>query len=130
MTLDADQSKLARPHSGRSGETNRLPAPRNRRTGLPRGRCSSAGLAAFITCNPAAPPMRHHQHVRRPASLLENTLVKVTVNPQTGDIASLVDKRSGHEFVDLNSPYALNSYRYLHGGNSTDKDTAPTDVVI
>ncbi len=59
---------------------------------------------------------------------LDNGLVKVTLNPQTGDIASLICK--GHEFVDAKSPYALNSYRYLRGADKPAQATGPTDVVI
>lgn len=59
---------------------------------------------------------------------LDNGLVKVTLNPQTGDIASLVC--NGHEFVDAKSPYALNSYRYLLGAEKPDKATGPTEVII
>jgi alpha-mannosidase len=60
---------------------------------------------------------------------LENGLVRLALNPQTGDISSLVDLRSGHEFVDTNSLYALNSYRYLPGADRS-KASGPTGVVI
>lgn len=59
---------------------------------------------------------------------LDNGLVKVTLNPQTGDIASLIC--NGHEFVDAKSPYSLNSYRYLLGADKPTQATGPTDVVI
>jgi hypothetical protein len=61
---------------------------------------------------------------------LENDLVKATLDPQTGDIASLVDKKTGHEFVNAESPYRLNSYRYLRGGDAPAKATGPTEVKI
>jgi alpha-mannosidase len=61
---------------------------------------------------------------------LENSLVKITLNPQSGDIASLVDKQTGYEFVDAKSRYAVNSYRYLRGGDSSDRASSPTNVTI
>ena len=41
-----------------------------------------------------------------------------------------MDKRTGHEFVNTNSPYALNSFRYLRGGDAPAKATGPTEVRI
>ena len=62
--------------------------------------------------------------------VLENSLAKVTLDPSTGDIVSLIDKRSGMDFVNTNSPYALNTFRYLRGGDAPSKATGPTDIVI
>ncbi|MFO1492555.1 MAG: glycoside hydrolase family 38 C-terminal domain-containing protein [Kiritimatiellia bacterium] len=59
---------------------------------------------------------------------LENSAVKVTLDPVTGDISSLVDKGSGHDFALRNGPYALNSYRYLHGGDAPAKASGPSEV--
>ncbi|MBE9519240.1 MAG: glycosyl hydrolase [Bacteroidetes bacterium] len=61
---------------------------------------------------------------------LENEKIKVLINPETGDIKSLFDKQTRHEYVNQNSAYALNSYRYLLGADSADKAFAPTDVKI
>ncbi len=61
---------------------------------------------------------------------LENDLVRVELSPETGDIAHLVDKRTGRDFVDPKSPYAINSYRYLKGGNPAAKATGATAVKI
>jgi hypothetical protein len=62
--------------------------------------------------------------------ILENSLTRVALDPKTGDVASLVDKRTGHEFVNTNSPYALNSFRYLRGADAPTKATGPIDVRI
>ena len=130
VTLDADQSKSASGITRRSGAWRPLPASGDGRVGIP---CPGRPGAGF----PHLPVAKQRQlTIRRPSSCqasgltLENGLVKVVLNPQTGDIASLIDQRSGHEFVDSNSPYALNSYRYLHGGDAPDKASGPTDVVI
>lgn len=68
--------------------------------------------------------------LRVTATTLENTLVKVVLDPQTGDIVSLVDKRTGHEYVNKVSPYALNSFRYLRGADAPGKASIPTEVRI
>ncbi|MEI6175458.1 MAG: glycoside hydrolase family 38 C-terminal domain-containing protein [Verrucomicrobiota bacterium] len=44
---------------------------------------------------------------------LDNGIVKVTLDPTTGDIISLV--RDGKEFVDQAAPVRLNTYRYVLG---------------
>lgn len=46
-------------------------------------------------------------------AVLDNGVVKVVVDPLTGDVISLVYK--GEEFVDAESLAALNSFRYLEG---------------
>lgn len=56
---------------------------------------------------------------------LENRLVTVTLDPKTGDIASLKDN-AGNEYVNG----AANTYRYLRGGDSPSKAAGPTDVKI
>lgn len=61
---------------------------------------------------------------------LENEQVKVELDLQTGNIAHLLDKRTGRDFVNPASPYALNSFRYLRGGEAPDKASGPTDVTI
>ena len=61
---------------------------------------------------------------------LENSFVKVILNPTTGDISSLVEKRTGREFVNAKSPFSLNSFRYLRGGDAPEKASVPTAVRI
>jgi alpha-mannosidase len=46
------------------------------------------------------------------ALTLENDVYKITVDPQTGGIKSLFDKRLEAECVDAASPYTLNQYIY------------------
>ena len=56
---------------------------------------------------------------------LENGLLTVSLDPKTGDIASVKDK-AGNEYVKG----AANTYRYLNGGDPPDKATGPSDVTI
>ncbi|MCL5281094.1 MAG: hypothetical protein M1376_14435, partial [Planctomycetes bacterium] len=49
---------------------------------------------------------------RAQASVLENEFLKVTLDPARGGIRSVVDKRTGREWVDQNSSYALGQYLY------------------
>jgi hypothetical protein len=60
---------------------------------------------------------------------LQNGLVKVALDPKTGDVASLVDLRNGREFVAAKSPWGVNSYRYLPGSDRS-RASGPTAVVI
>ena len=59
---------------------------------------------------------------------LENGLVRVTLDPQTGDIASLI--RGGKEFVDAQATCRLNSYRYLRGADAPTKAVGATQAKI
>lgn len=61
---------------------------------------------------------------------LSNGIFSVTVDSKTGDISSLVDLQTKHEFVDKKSKYSMNSYYYLLGKDSADKATSPYDVVL
>jgi alpha-mannosidase len=45
--------------------------------------------------------------IRQPASILENELVRVEVSPQDGTITSLLDKETGHDYVDPAQPLAV-----------------------
>jgi alpha-mannosidase len=44
--------------------------------------------------------------------VLENRFFRLTVDPKSGGIASLVDKETGRELVDRTSPWKLNTYIY------------------
>jgi hypothetical protein len=44
--------------------------------------------------------------------ILENRYYRMTVNPKTGGITSLVDKETGRELVDKTCPWPLNTYIY------------------
>jgi len=46
---------------------------------------------------------------------LENGILRVELDPKTGGIRSLIDLRTGHDFVDLSGGETLNDYRYLLG---------------
>lgn len=59
---------------------------------------------------------------------LDNGIVRVVINPKTGDISSLT--YGAHEFVDSKAACNLNSYRYLHGDDSPDKASGTGNVKI
>lgn len=59
---------------------------------------------------------------------LDNGLVKVTLDDLTGDIIHLIYK--GKEFSDQRATTAINSYRYLHGEDSSGKASKATNVKI
>lgn len=68
---------------------------------------------------------------------LENAFYKVTLDPKTGAIASIVDKRTGRQLVDGSSPYKVNQfiYRPNPGGRNNARSTdaeqwTPKDATV
>jgi alpha-mannosidase len=61
-------------------------------------------------------------------NILDNGIVKVMIDQQTGDISSL--STGDYEFVDTKAKCSVNSYRYLHGDDTPDKATGTKDVTI
>lgn len=59
---------------------------------------------------------------------MDNGLVSISLDPLTGDITSLVS--GGKEFVDRMSPANVNSYRYLHGRESSGYASKAFDAEI
>ncbi|HUZ45546.1 MAG TPA: polysaccharide lyase family protein [Terriglobia bacterium] len=52
-------------------------------------------------------------------NVIENRFYRVTVDPATGSVASIFDKQLDRELVDPTSPYQLNQYLYVSGGDKT-----------
>ncbi len=61
-------------------------------------------------------------------NILDNGIVRVVIDPQSGDIISLVNDEQ--EFSDPLAACKLNSYRYLYGDDSSDKAIGPREVRI
>ena len=59
---------------------------------------------------------------------LDNGIVRITIDPITGDIISL--SYHGEEFVDSETLAALNSFRYLEGGNTSARALKATNVKV
>jgi hypothetical protein len=59
---------------------------------------------------------------------LDNGIIKVTIDPQTGDISDLIS--SGYDFADKNSSTRINSFRYLHGEDPPEKASPAKNVRI
>jgi len=55
----------------------------------------------------------------KPANTIENQFYRVTVDPHRGAVSSVYDKQAGRELVDPGSPYLLDQYVYVAGGDST-----------
>lgn len=62
------------------------------------------------------------------ATVLDNGTVNVQLDPLTGDVVSV--RVDGKEFVDQEASVALNSYRYLEGGNTSGYAYKPSHVRI
>lgn len=50
---------------------------------------------------------------------IENQYYRLTVDSQTGGLASLFDKAANRELLDRRSPYKLNQYLYVSGGENS-----------
>lgn len=57
------------------------------------------------------------------STILENTYYRVTLDPETGAVRSILDKELNRELVDASSPYRFNQYVYVTGGD-TPRNTA------
>jgi alpha-mannosidase len=55
----------------------------------------------------------------KPANSIENEFYRVTVDPNRGGVSSVFDKQAGRELVDPKSPYLLDQYVYVAGGDNT-----------
>ncbi len=53
------------------------------------------------------------------ANSVENDFYRVTVDPARAAVTSVFDKQLGRELVDAKSPYLLNQYLYVSGGDGT-----------
>ena len=65
------------------------------------------GYRTFVPAKGAA-----RENVSANAMCIENELLRVTLDPARCGIKSIVDKRSGRELVNAQSPYALGQYLY------------------
>jgi len=67
---------------------------------------------------------RHEHEAGRPpesvspaSNLIENDYYRIEVDPAAGAVKSVYDKQLGRELVDSSSPYRLNQYVYVSGGD-------------
>jgi alpha-mannosidase len=125
VTLSAEHSKGA--NGVRDEDGNVMPSQRLS-TGelvLLAKDVPALGVKNYALAGGAATPA---QAAKVDALTLDNGLVRVALDPKTGDIASLV--MNGREFVDKQAACALNSYRYLRGNADGSTATGPTEVKI
>jgi alpha-mannosidase len=72
---------------------------------------SAVGYAVF-TIVPDRTPAGGQPTARMLENTIENRFYKITVDPKSGGLSSIVDKESGQELVDLKAPHSLNQYIY------------------
>lgn len=60
--------------------------------------------------------------------VLDNGIVSVTIDAYSGDVRSIIYK--GEEFVNTKGMTAVNSYRYLLGGNSSGFASVPYNTTV
>lgn len=61
-------------------------------------------------------------------NILDNGVVKVAIDPLSGDISSLIYE--GKEYVDKKAMCSINSYRYLHGDESSGRASKATNCKV
>ena len=70
-----------------------------------------------LKLGPAQPAGRDPSRIE--GNVIESRFYRVTFDPATGGIMSILDKESGRELVDPKAPYRLNQYLYVAGGKGT-----------
>lgn len=98
----------------------------------------STGELAFMTEN--IPALGYKKYTLSPqkstlpdqpfikGNSLDNGIVQLTLDPQSGDINSI--KAKGIEFADAKDTCAVNSYRYLRGEDSSDKAIKDKNISV
>lgn len=72
------------------------------------------GYRTFVFCNDKTDPPALLADEK--AGVIESPFFKATLDPKRGRIASLVDKRSGRELVDVAAPHGFGQYLYERFG--------------
>ena len=67
----------------------------------------------------ATPKGRLKDAARLGANEIENEFYRVTLDPNTGALKSILDKESGRELVDAQSEYGMGEVIYVSGGEGT-----------
>ena len=114
-----------------------------RKTGSP-AKFQMAGDDAILVLAPNVPPMGYAVFVVKPdmapappaaspggpagtaGGTIENRYYRVTVDPKTGGLSSILDKETGRELVDKSCPWPVNAYIYEQpegGRNAVDNMT-------
>jgi alpha-mannosidase len=58
---------------------------------------------------------------------IENDFYKITINPSTGAVQSLIDKELGRELVDAAAQYGVNQYVYIKGQGEKAQDVTRSE---
>jgi len=75
----------------------------------------AVGYKLYFLKAGAKTPLAHESQAHR--DVIENQFYRITPDPASGAIASIVDKQLGSELVDHNSAYKFGSYLYVIGGD-------------
>jgi hypothetical protein len=72
-----------------------------------------------LRASTAGPPAAEPGRDLKTANTIENDFYRVTVDPGRGGVTSIFDKQIHREIVDTQSPYLLDQYLYVSGGDGT-----------
>jgi len=72
-----------------------------------------------LKASAAGPPAAELGRTLKTANTIENDFYRVSIDPARGGVTSIFDKQIHREIVDAGSPYLLNQYLYVSGGDGT-----------
>src|ERR1017187_2897986 len=85
-----------------------------------RATCPALGYRVYrLKSSTAGAPAAEQGRDLKTANTVENDFYRVTVDPGRSGVTSIFDKQMHREIVDAKSPYLLNQYLYVSGGDGT-----------
>ncbi len=80
-----------------------------------------AGYKCFRISKGNQPTPQMHSN----ETTIENAFYRIKVDPSTGSVDSIYDKKLGRELVDMHSPYKFGQYLYVTGGDGNTQIINP-----
>lgn len=83
----------------------------------------SLGYKTYLPAKAPAQPVKEEVSVtEQPDLVMENAFIKITIDKSSGNISSLVNKKTGRDFVKKGTGYGMGEYLYERfGKENTDK---------
>lgn len=126
ITLSAEQSK--------AGDC----VVNDRKQKVPSQRLSTGELAFWASDIPAFGSRLYHMTEDSPltggdcsvsGNTIGNSLIQVDIDPETGNISKLLDRRNMRDYVEGKSRFGMNSYWYLPGADRSKASSTSNAIV-
>jgi hypothetical protein len=85
----------------------------------------SVGYKCYAISYPSEGPVAPPAPAASRESSVENAFYRVTLDPASGAVSSVLDKQLNREIVDIKSPYKLGQYLYVTGGDGNTQIMRP-----